>query len=199
MSATKICETHTHRCVGMPAQTCAYNIYTILRWGHRLIHSTWRNEWKWSTERDSIISLWWCGSPQRAWNESTALCPQHQTARSAMYQEKPIRYTKPSEGQPHSKLEWLYNHNMCLCLLSASKNDLPVSACRAHLKFKCENRILSALFEVKLLSVRSQWVRIDVVTVLCYSKWQAGWGLFLLLTPHILLSLVSLQFKIKYH
>lgn len=89
------------RCVSMPTWASAYNTHihthTIQRWGHRLIHSR-RNEWKWSGERDSIISLWWCSSPQRDWNENTALCPQHQTARSTMYQEKPIRYTIPSKA-----------------------------------------------------------------------------------------------------
>lgn len=52
--------------------------------------------------------------------------------------------------------------------------------------------ISSALSEAELLRVQFQWVRIYVVTVWRYPKWQAGWGLFLLPTSHILLSWVSL-------
>lgn len=64
-----------------PIWPSAYNTHTNTRtrthtqslcWKHKLIQSR-RNEWKWSRGRDSIISLRWHSSPQRGWNESTAL------------------------------------------------------------------------------------------------------------------------------
>lgn len=121
--------THTHP-----------HTHTILRWGHRLIHSR-RNEWKWSGERDSIISLWWCSSPQRHWNENTALCPQRQTARSNHVPRKAHSLHDTGQSQLTVRAQWVYNDNMRLCLPSTSGNVLPVVICKCHSKRKCYNKI----------------------------------------------------------
>lgn len=59
------------------------------------------------------------------------------------------------QSQLTVRAEWVYNHNMCLCLPSTSENASPVVVCKCHSKINFKNDLLSAIFEIKLQSTGS--------------------------------------------
>lgn len=113
--------------------------------GHLHLHTTRRRllgGTGWSTpgemsengaENEIQSFLWWCSSPQRHWNENTALSPQHQTVRSTMCRGKKTTFVKiPSKRQLTAKAEWVCNRNICQSLPSASECAYLCLASKRH-------------------------------------------------------------------